>query len=405
MMMERKLKTGYCCNVHGGTTLDEVKQNLERYACQVKENVLPADTMPVGLWLSESAIADLGDESPAHVAATDAFGDWLAERGLDPFTFNGFPLGDFHQEVVKHQVYLPTWAESLRLEYTKKLAIVQSMLLARSGTEPGFQTISTLPLGWPPVPKEVLFEKGRLFLKQSATHLHSLARFLANLKQEQGNHVMVCIEHEPGCIFDSCDEIVRFFREYLFDCDSALVDQTLAHIGICHDVCHSAVMFEDQATAVRAYKDAGIRIGKVQVSSAIKVNFEDDDDDSDRKLNQLAQFSEPKYLHQTSIRCPKSGERFYEDLSIAMAEEKDPTGEWRVHFHVPIFANQLGAIETTQNEIDLFLAALTEHDVSVEHFEVETYAWNVLPEEHRSIAGDLASGIAEEMRWFTGRVS
>ena len=54
---------------------------------------------------------------------------------------------------------------------------------------------------------------------------------------------------------------------------------------------------------------------------------------------------------------------------------------------------------------DRFLAALTEHDVSVEHFEVETYAWNVLPEEHRSIAGDLASGIAEEMRWFTGRVS
>ena len=398
------MKTGYCCNVHGGTTLDEVKRNLDRYACAVKQQVSPDSTMPVGLWLSESAIAALGDESPARISATNEFGDWLVARGFDPFTFNGFPLGDFHQDVVKHEVYLPTWAETSRLDYTKKLAVVQSMLLARSGIEPGFQTISTLPLGWPPVAKEFLFEEGSDFLKQCAANLHALAKFLATLKSEQGNHVMVCIEPEPGCIFDSCGEIVRFFREYLLDCDSALAAQTLAHIGICHDVCHSAVMFEDQATAVAAYKDAGIRIGKVQVSSAIKVNFQGGDDEAQEKLKQLSQFSEPRYLHQTSIQCPQSGSRFYEDLSMAIENEKVPSGEWRVHFHVPIFADRLGEIETTQSEIDAFLAAMKEQETQIGHFEVETYAWNVLPEEHREISGDLASGIAEEMRWFSARV-
>ena len=393
------MKTGYCCNVHGGTTLDEVKGNLDRYACAIKQDVAPESTMPIGLWLSESAIADLGDDSPANVDATNAFGDWLAERGLDPFTFNGFPLGDFHQEVVKHAVYLPTWAEPPRLEYTKKLAVVQSMLLARSGARPGFQTISTLPLGWPPVAKELLFKQGRLFLKQCAAHLHSLAKFLAELKKEQGSHVMVCIEPEPGCVFDSCDEIVRFFHEYLLDCNSALVDQTLAHIGICHDVCHSAVMFEDQSTAVKAYKDAGIQIGKVQVSSAIKVEFDGDQESNQRKLQQLSQFSEQRYLHQTSIR-DSAGAHFHEDLSVALSEHPEPGGEWRVHFHVPVFAESLGLISTTQDEIDSFLVALRAHEVSVEHFEVETYAWNVLPAEHRELASNLASGVAEELRWF-----
>ena len=32
-----------------------------------------------------------------------------------PFTFNGFPYGDFHQSVVKHRVYEPTWADAERL--------------------------------------------------------------------------------------------------------------------------------------------------------------------------------------------------------------------------------------------------------------------------------------------------
>lgn len=398
------MKTGYCCNVHGGTTLDEVKANLEEYSCEVKRLVSPDEAMPIGLWLSESAIAGLGDESPACIDATNAFGDWLAERGFDPFTFNGFPLGNFHQKVVKHDVYLPTWASQQRLEYTKRLSVVQGMLLARVGQEPGFQSISTLPLGWPPIPKQHLFSEGQDFLKQCAGNLHRLVEFLSRLKQTHGNHVMVCIEPEPGCVFDTCSDIVRFFEEHLFQCPSALRDQVTDHLGICHDVCHSAVMFEDQETAVASYKAAGVRIGKVQVSSAIKADFEKDQTAKPLMLDQLSGFSEPRYLHQTSIR-DSVGSRFYEDLSDAIKNETEPSGEWRVHFHVPIFADALGLIESTQSEIVSFMDSIRRNEVFVEHFEVETYAWNVLPQEHRDVTGGLANGIAEELIWFRERLS
>lgn len=354
--------------------------------------------MPVGLWLGESAIAGLGNDDAATVAATQAFGDWLAERGLDPFTFNGFPQGNFHQEIVKHDVYRPTWAQEQRLRYTEKLAVVQSMLLERAGAAPSLQTISTLPLGWPEVAKQSLFEQGQAFLRQCAENLSSLATFLNRLKQDSGNHVMVCIEPEPGCVLDTGADIVRFFGEYLLRGDSSQADIVRDHIGICHDVCHSAVMFEDQETAVAAYKEAGLRIGKVQVSSAIRVDF-DDSASRQTKLDQLFKFAEPRYLHQTSIR--NEGEiSFYEDLTEALKAETDPAGQWRVHFHVPIFEETLGEIETTQSEIVAFVAAAKKHAVEVPHFEVETYAWNVLPEEHRNLAGGLAQGIAEEMLWF-----
>ncbi len=394
------MKTGYCCNVHGGTTLDEVKANLEKFACEVKRQVSPDGAMPIGLWLSQSAMADLGDANEAQINATNAFGDWLADHGLEPFTFNGFPQGDFHQEVVKHEVYLPTWADSSRLDYTQKLAVVQTMLLARSRSASKFQTISTLPLGWPPVSKEKLFSEGAGFLSQCAANLQTLAKFLANLQQGTGSHVMVCIEPEPGCIFDTCHDIVRFFQEYLLDGTDQQNEMVLKHIGVCHDVCHSAVMFEDQATAVLAYKDAGIQIGKIQVSSAIKVQFDGDEESNRSKREQLAQFSEPRYLHQTSVQRLDGSRQFYEDLSIALADGTTPEGEWRVHFHVPIFADRLGLIESTRSDIGSILNAIQQYDVHVEHFEVETYAWNVLPQSHHGVASSLASGIAEELKWF-----
>lgn len=393
------MKTGYCCNVHGGTSLEEVKANLETYSCEVKRHVSPNEAMPIGLWLSESAIAGLGDASPEHIDATNAFGDWLADRGLDPFTFNGFPLGNFHQEVVKHDVYLPTWASKQRLDYTKQLATVQGMLLERAGQRQGLQSISTLPLGWPPVAKDRIFHDRKDFLIESASNLRSLAKFLSELKNETGRHVIVCLEPEPGCALDSCHEITWFFEQFLFDCPSQQQDQVRDHLGVCHDICHSAVMFEAQQEAVLVYKKAGIRIGKVQVSSAIKMTFGSEHDANQMKLQQLSSFSEPRYLHQTSIQ-DKSGSRFYEDLSEALQKEAEPDGEWRVHFHVPIFAEALGLIESTQSEIGSFMDSIRQNEMDVEHFEVETYAWNVLPVEHRYDSEGLADGIAKELVWF-----
>ncbi len=62
-------------------------------------------------------------------------------------------------------------------------------------------------------------------------------------------------------------------------------------------------MREDQGLQLQAYREAGIRIGKVQVSSAVQVDW-DLLNEEGKKLawDQLAQFGEERYLHQTTVR-------------------------------------------------------------------------------------------------------
>ena len=54
-------------------------------------------------------------------------------------------------------------------------------------------------------------------------------------------------------------------------------------------------------------------------------------------------------------------------------------------------------LQTTQDDIRSCLQAV-DHQPDLQHFEVETYAWSVLPKELQQ--AELADGIALEMQWF-----
>lgn len=384
-MITRRASTaasiGYCTNVHAGRGLSGMRESLEKYAVRVREKYSPDQPMGVGLWMSASVAEQLRDTQ-----GVPQFRSWLREQGLQPYTVNGFPYGDFHQPVVKHEVYKPTWWDRERLDYTCLLADILDELL-----EPGvYGSISTLPLGWP-TPEPSADEMDR-----AGEYLRTLARHLAGIEQRNGRVMSVCIEPEPGCLLDEATDMVEFFETYLLG--SADDDLVRRHLRICHDVCHSAVMFEPQREAFERYRNAGIEVGKIQVSSAVVLDFDKlAGGERQAAADQLATFHEPRYLHQTTVM--RDGKRtLYTDLSDAIAAEGDNlTGAWRTHFHVPIFLPRFGLLSTSQADIRAALAASRELS-TCEHFEVETYAWGVLPEELRR--GELADGIADELRWL-----
>jgi len=379
------LQVGYCTNVHAGADLPQTRANLERYALAVKRLASPQCPMGIGLWLSASAADRLIKDNQ-----TDAFADWLREVGLLPFTLNGFPYGDFHSRVVKHQVYLPTWYEPARYEYTRKLVHILDQLLP-AGLE---GSISTLPIAW-----------GKPDLtpaqKQATAHyLHRIAADLADLEARTGRLIYLCLEPEPGCVLQLSTDVVRFFEQVLLPGQDE--SRIRRYLRICHDVCHQVVMFEEQEEVLARYRAAGIRVGKIQVSSAVCVPFAETAQ-SCAALSQLAAFVEERYLHQTVCRT-RPGERavFYEDLPLALnaVENRPPAGEWRTHFHVPIYLERFGHLYASQTAIlECVKSALAHKDT--QHFEVETYAWGVLPEELQQ--SDLATGIAREMTWFQAR--
>src|SRR5947207_396266 len=189
---------GYCTNVHAGADLDTTRANLEQYALAVKARVSPRFPMGVGLWLSATAAEKLLRERKV-----EQFRDWLRQVGLVPYTFNGFPHGDFHQAVVKHRVYEPTWWDPARLDYTLDLVAIQHALLpeAMAGS------ISTLPIAWGQ------HAPGHDRLTQAAGQLRKVAERLARLERETGRFICLCLEPEPGCVLQRSRDVVRFFHD------------------------------------------------------------------------------------------------------------------------------------------------------------------------------------------------
>jgi hypothetical protein len=382
-----KHHVGYCTNVHANANLQRTRENLAAYALAVKASFSPREPMGIGLWLSAQAANEL-----IAAGGVAEFAEWLSEVGLVPFTFNGFPFGDFHQPVVKHRVYQPTWFEPERLDYTLKLIQIMDGLLP-AGQE---GSISTLPISWP---------EPRLTDQQWATAAVQLVRVadkLAQLERETGRRIHVCLEPEPGCVLQRSHDMVDLFENHLLRQPGVNEDVVRRHLRVCHDICHAVVMFESQASVWQTYRDAGIRVGKVQVSSAICVRFDEiEPKDREQALLQLASFAEDRYLHQTMVRsAPDADPQFYEDLPLALrafAGQTPGRGEWRVHFHVPIYLDAFGYLHASKDAIgECLRAARSSPDVT--HFEVETYAWGVLPDELQ--VPHLADGIAREMQWF-----
>ena len=341
--------------------------------------------MGVGLWLSDVTAKQLLHNEDD----LDAFSRFLQDEGLEPFTFNGFPFGNFHQPVVKHAVYHPTWLDNQRLEYTQNLANLIHRL-----APPGDASISTLPIAWgtPALsPNE---------LTVAAEQFKKLTAFLADFERQTGRLIYVCIEPEPGCTIQYARDVVHFFENHLLN-DAVNEAEIRRHIRVCHDVCHSVVMAESQLEALTTYQRAGLEIGKIQISSAVWVDFDAiDDSDKSQVVSELERFAEDRYLHQTTVQHNRETAQFYEDLPLALDTIDSPesaAGVWRIHFHVPVYLERFGQLRASQQEIIDCISLCRQHS-SVKHFEVETYAWNVLPQELQQ--ENLADGIAQELKWF-----
>jgi hypothetical protein len=380
----------YCSNIHPGESWADVRANIERYFPAVRERVAPGAMFGIGLRLSARAARELGSGE-----ALAEFREFLQKQRLYVFTINGFPYGTFHGTRVKEDVYLPDWRDEERLRYTDELADLLENLLP-DGVE---GSISTVPGAFKPA------MHGEADVRHIAEHmLRHVAKLIA-IKRRSGRHIALAIEPEPHCHLETVAESVQFFQRYLFSADAVrrlavLIGsdaQTAAaavreHIGLCLDLCHAAVEFEDPAGCIRDLSAAGIRITKLQISAGLRLP-----ELTASAVNALKQFDDPVYLHQVVEQGP-GGLRRYADLPEALATASGHADgrEWRVHCHVPIFMENLGAFSSTQFFISAVLALQRVSPLST-HLEVETYTWNALPERLR--AGGMEQAIARELNW------
>jgi hypothetical protein len=407
-----RLLLGYCTNVHAGIETESILANLRQCALPVRRR-LGRSKLGVGLWFSQGAAKELvGSER------LNRFAQELDQMGLVAYTINGFPQDDFHQKVVKHGVYRPAWWEPARLEYTRDLVRILDRLLP-SGVS---GSISTLPIGWGSDALDggvaIPGAKQEDRCAHAASQLLSLAGELNELYERTGRRIRIALEPEPGCVFTDHASMRAFYDRWWTSpwVSSAQADLAREYLTVCHDICHSAVMGEDQQQQYELSRSAGIRVGKVQVSSAIRVAWSQLDLGSqERALVQLSEFAEDRYLHQTLRIDAQGNRRLEEDLPEVIKRylcgEKllDPTRlsdeQWLIHFHVPIYLQRWGYIESTQSQIIAWLKLAQSRPellASEVAYEVETYAWGVLPSELRR--DSLDEGIAQEIAWLQSQL-
>ena len=383
----------YCLNIHPTQSWAEARAALTGPVAKVKAALAPDQPFAVGLRFSNETVEELGD--PAKRAELKAI---IADNGYVPLTMNGFPYGPFRGARVKEDVYLPDWRSEERLAYTVALADLMAEI-----NEPGaFISLSTVPGAFRPLGKGAEAEMAETYLRAVA--------HLVRLEAETGRQVALAIEPEPFCFLETIEETVAYFRDHLFSDAAAArlaaltglskADAASAlprHIGLCYDVCHAAVEFENPAESLAMLRAGGVPIHKLQLSSALRIASGDA-----AARAALSAFNENTYLHQLIAKGPDGLTRF-SDLPEALGPGGAKDGEeWRVHFHVPVFLETLPAFDTTQAFLAEILALHRADPVSP-HLEVETYTWDVLPK--GLAAGSVDGAVTRELGWVLERLT
>ena len=393
-----KLEWTYCTNVHPLHTLESWKRAIAFFGKEVKEQLGwgRRPSMPLGMWFNHSVAQELLGNSTSWKEEKEKMETHLSfvkEEGISTFTLNTFPFGNFQQKVVKTEVYKPDWTDPARLEYTVRCARILSHLMG----ERYLGTLSTVPLGW----KQCWTQEKTL---EAAKNLLNCVVQLQKLSEERGKILQVCIEAEPGCVIENTRETVIFWEEVLRPLakKKGVSGEVLErYCGICYDTCHQAVQFEDGVEALKTLQGAGISMGKMQLSNALE--FLPDANQATLKLRK--QFVEERFLHQTRIWDENSGKEMgYNDLPEAiescMEHPERWKMPWRVHYHLPLFAQEMlteKGLSTTVEEMKKALRYALEQELCT-HFEVETYTWNILPEPWRPCNDvELARNIAKEI--------
>ena len=163
-----------------------------------------------------------------------------------------------------------------------------------------------------------------------------------------------------------------------------------------------AIEFEEPQNALAALQQAGIKISKLHLSSALKAK------PTSAAREKLKNFADDVYLHQVIARDKNGQLTFHRDLPDALkfqlaTGDSQLAAEWRIHFHVPLHAPAAPPFENTNDHLLGVLDLLADNPKICSHLEMETYTWEVLPAELKS--QDVSEQLAAEYSWTLAQLT
>ena len=370
----------YCTNIHPAETWEETERVLKTHVLKVRDLVrrdglLDRDApFAIGLRLSALAASELLTNE-----RLDAFQRWLEETNTYVFTINGFPYGSFHVTRVKEKVFQPDWTDPARIEYTKNLFRVLSVI-AKPGTG---ASVSTLP------GSHKTFHADESVIRRN---LIEFAAWLDDLSESTGHDFHLGLEPEPLGHFENTQETLDFFERLHAD----VTDGEAIHrrIGVNFDTCHFAIEYDAMGPSLDVMRNHGIRISKIHLSSALDL-----DPRNPEAVEALRGFDEPTYFHQVIALDSDAKLRRFLDLPDFLNADRSGLLAARVHFHIPLDVEPSPPLRSTHAYVSEVLHWKWKNPAACGHYEIETYTWGVLPgcmqrPVEEQIAGEYRSVLA-----------
>jgi hypothetical protein len=231
---------------------------------------------------------------------------------------------------------------------------------------------------------------------------------LVQIRKTTGKLIHLDIEPEPDGLLGDGKEFLDWYVHYLLPLgipylqeryglnDDSAASAIKEHVQLCYDICHFAVCYEDHASMIRHTQALGIKTGKIQISAALKAAMPPEPKQRQPVVEAFKKFNEPVYLHQVVAKKDNGQLIKYPDLPEALADAGNSSvREWRAHYHVPLFIENYGVLQSTRADIEKVMA-IQQQEPFTSHLEIETYTWEVLPPEMRL---PLTASIVRELEW------
>ncbi|KAA3604530.1 MAG: hypothetical protein DWQ01_22100 [Planctomycetota bacterium] len=298
----------------------------------------------------------------------------LCRLGLDVWTANAFPFGGFHGQRVKEKAFLPDWRSSERVAFTCSVARILAHLMMPDSVG----SVSTCPLGYGPDARRS---------PAALNHLRTAQENLLLLEERTGVRLYLGLEPEPDGAFERIADLATWLREQLYPD----VDPKDRRIGLCWDLCHSAVVGEGVEEAWQVVCETEVPIAKVQISSALQIQGPVDAAARQR----LEELSGDAYFHQVRGNLADGRPCAFSDLPRFLEfPDHEVVEELRIHYHVPVHCQDYGDgfRATPWLQPMKFL-----QQAGIQDFELETYTLPVLPAAYLQGKGLVGTMVEESL--------
>lgn len=377
------------------TSFADVQSNVAGSLAPINKAISDDSPTGVSVRLSQAALAD-------ESLTAENLRELLNEHQLSLHGISAVSIGGG----TKEHVHEPDWrteerlsfmfpATNLALEFAtpeQEIGVTTNALSYRHWLD------TTMPGNWAALTLNVV----------------RVVQHLVGIYDRTGITLHFDLEPEPGSVLRDTDDIVTFYTKWLLPrggamlsdrmqlTDGSAADAILRHVRIALDTAHAAVVWDDAAASLDAMGEHGIRIGRLQASSALEVDVPTNTDQQKTFTEHLTAFTSPTLLQQVVARQDGEIVQRFDDLPDAIAAIGESGGQtWRIHTHAPLLADRYGIFASTREDTATWLREIASRNIDVGMIELRSANWDVVPHDDR---GPLERMITQEAEWVREQV-